>query len=599
MPKQDIVRYSITVGSTKVDPAASSIVSVQTDKTINKIPLARITLHDGDVASHTFPTIDSNDFAIGTAITIEAGYDQELTPIFKGIIVKQTLQAQSNANPQLTIECRDAAYRTTLVRQHGSYAQATDSEAITKILSNYSGIETEIETTTVQHEVLLQQGLTDWDFINLRAEANGKVVVAADGTLAVKEPSTTQSPQETFTYGDNIIALELKMDARSQQEDVMGKVWASASQASEPIQAQEPGESSFGNVRYTDLTQANSQPPTTLCHEGDLAEKEMETLAASLLKMSRMAKIQGKLTVQGTPTLQPDSVVAIEKGAKSFQGNAYVSGVRHKLAGGQMTTELTLGLPNQRYMRKYADIVSLPAAGMIAPAHGLQVGIVRKITEEAQEEQHLYKVLVALPMLHTEPDEGIWCRIATFYASNEAGAFFMPEIGDEVVIGSFNDDPRSSVILGALYSSKNKAPITADKDNTVKTLVSRSKLTLTFDDENKEISLNVPGEEGERTITISDKGSSIEIINGKANKISLGKESVEISSNQDITLSANGAINLLAGKDATLTAGNAVEISGKNVTAKADMKASIQGASSAELVANSTTIVKGSMVKIN
>ncbi|MEL6152993.1 MAG: type VI secretion system tip protein VgrG, partial [Bacteroidota bacterium] len=484
----------------------------------------------------------------------------------------------------LIIECRDIAYQTTLVPQSASFEDTTDSEVISTILSQYrySSEAKTIEKTNVKHETLLLQDTTHWDFINLRAEANGQIVLVTDGTIAIKKPGTKKAVQSghTFTYGQDIVDLALTMDARSQYEDVIGLVWSQEQQAVQDIQAQEPGESSFGQTRYTDLVRATKQIPTILTHEGELAAKEMETLVASQISFSRIAKIQGKITIQGLPSILPDSVIAIAEGAKNFQGKAYVSSVQHKLANGNLQTILTLGLSKQRYMRKYSDIAPLPAAGMLPPAHGLQIGIVKKIVDDPQK---VFRIFVSIPMIHTKPKEGIWCRIASFYASNNVGAFFMPEVGDEVVLGSLSQDPRHRIILGALYSTKKNPPIEADEKNAKKTIALKNGLALTFDDEEESITLQVKTSDEEiQEINISNKTGTIAITNGKANKILLGKQNIEISSQQDIILDAKGAVTIKAGKDAAVKASNAIDIAGNNVSVKANMKAVIEGATSTE-----------------
>lgn len=592
-----VVSFSLTVGGKQLERDAYPIVSLTVDKTINKIPWAKVVIYDGDPAQQEFPIVDSNALTIGSDIIIKAGYDGSEQPIFQGVIVKQAIQARSHAAPVLILDCRDIAYRTTLLPKNVRFVSKgssglKDSQILTEIVGAYRQLTIEAETTTVQHESLAQLEITDWDFINLRAEANGQVVIVEDGKITVKKPITRQSAAFSFTYGVNMNAFEVEMDARQQWQGAEGKVWEPEQQTIQAIQVPEPGECSFGDVGYSQLSSVNQQDPRVLYHSGELAEQEMETLAKSLLTLSRMAKIQGKISTQGLPTAKPGQVIEIAKSARSFQGNAYVTGIRHKITEGSWMTELTLGLPNQRHMCKYSDVAALPVVGTTPPVHGLQIGIVKKIIEDPQT---AYRIFVYLPMVH-KSGEGIWCRIASFYASKEAGAFFMPELEDEVVLGFVNADPCSPVIVGSLYSTKHKPPAKSDKDNATKTFTSKSKLVLTFQDKDKEIIIQTPGK---RVIKISDKKGDIEIVNGSANKIILGKKDVEIFSKQDITLNASRSINIKANSSVALTGTGGVNIKGSNVTVSADMKAAVTGKTSTELTSSGSTVVKGTMVQIN
>ena len=45
-----------------------------------------------------------------------------------------------------------------------------------------------------------------------------------------------------------------------------------------------------------------------------------------------------------------------------------------------------------------------------------------------------FRILVSVPLF--DPNgEGIWARLTNFYSTNGAGIFFLPEVGDEVVLG--------------------------------------------------------------------------------------------------------------------------------------------------------------------
>jgi Rhs element Vgr protein len=588
-----LIDYFIKVGTTEIDKTFP-VFSISVNKTINKIPYAKILLHDGDPAEQAFPISNSNIFEIGKEIEIRLGYQTNLKVVFKGIIIKHALKANDYTNPYLEVYCKDVVYRTALVPQTVSFANVKDNDALNKILGKYgSPIDKNIGKTSIKHEMLAQQDTTDWDFINMRAEANGQVVIIDDGKFTTKKPNSSQTPSHTFTYGVDIYRLELEMDASTQWQQAGGKIWEPDEQKCKSVNASTVGEKSFGATSHSKLAGINKQEAITFIHGGSVTQEEMENFSTGLLELNRLTKIRGQVTVQGTADLKPDSTIKINKGANNFAGNAYVSGVHHRLEAGQWFTDIAVGLPNQRYMRKYADIAGLPAAGMLCPIHGLQIGVVKELEKDPQSN---YRIFVNVPIIH-QPNEGIWCRIASFYASKGIGAFIMPEKEDEVVIGFINDDFRSPVIVGSLYSgSKHQTPIQQDKENNIKALVTRSKLEMTFNDKDKAIVFKTPGG---RTISISDKDGTIEIVNNTANKIILGKQNVEIISNKDIILNAKGSINLQATDSVQIKGNNKVELSGMNVSANATMKASLIGNSSAQVQSSMTTIIKGTMVQIN
>ena len=54
----------------------------------------------------------------------------------------------------------------------------------------------------------------------------------------------------------------------------------------------------------------------------------------------------------------------------------------------------------------------------------------------------------------------LWARVATPFAGANKGAFFLPDVGDEVVVSFVNGDNRYPVILGSLWNGADPAPET-------------------------------------------------------------------------------------------------------------------------------------------
>ncbi|MFN8395712.1 MAG: phage baseplate assembly protein V [Bacteroidia bacterium] len=50
---------------------------------------------------------------------------------------------------------------------------------------------------------------------------------------------------------------------------------------------------------------------------------------------------------------------------------------------------------------------------------------------------------------------------------------FWPEVGDEVIVGFLNDDPRAAIVLGSLYNSPNPPIYPHDAKNPKKGLITK------------------------------------------------------------------------------------------------------------------------------
>ena len=117
--------------------------------------------------------------------------------------------------------------------------------------------------------------------------------------------------------------------------------------------------------------------------------------------------------------------------------------------------------------------------------------------------------------------------------SAAAGSFFIPEIDSQVVVSFISNDPRHPIILGSLYT-KAKEPYTKlKKDNALKAFVSKSKLTLEFDDKDKIITISTPKE---NSIVISEKAKGIIITDQNKNIVKMSDTGIELTSKKNIKM---------------------------------------------------------------
>lgn len=110
-----------------------------------------------------------------------------------------------------------------------------------------------------------------------------------------------------------------------------------------------------------------------------------------------------------------------------------------------------------------------------APMFGLMFAEVRAIRDDGYE-------LTWISGTMTEPSAP--ARVATLMAGDRRGTFFMPEVGDEVIVGFELGNLDRPVILGALWSDQDSPPAQADTGptNNIRTIVSRAGHEITFDD---------------------------------------------------------------------------------------------------------------------
>ncbi len=591
-PQQDsdgVIRLTLFSGGKGVGDDLQ-VVSVQVNRGINRIPYAKIVLMDGDMPNQDFPLSNSKDFQPGAEIKINAGYGQDEQTLFEGIVVKHGIKISGENDARLVIECRDKAVKLTVGRKNANFVDSKDSDIMTKLISG-AGLDAAVTACTTQYKELVQYYATDWDFLLSRAETIGFLVIVEDGKLTVGPPETSGSPALKVAYGVDLHEFHADLDAMTQLASVKGVSWDPKNQAI--VEGQKPPQTlnaqgdldSAALAKVVGLDSFRLQTPTPM-EQGALNDwAEARQIKAGL------SRIRGRMKFQGSAKARLGKLIELEGVGNRFKGNVFVSAVQHSIVEGNWITEVEFGMAPEWFAER-RDLVAPPAAGLLPGVEGLHIGVVKKLDADP-DGQH--KIQVSVPIMQATSD-GVWARLSRFYSSNEFGAFFIPEIGDEVVLGFFNNDPSNPVVLGSLYSSKRKPPYDLTAENNIKALVTRSKLKLEFDDEKKVITLVTPAK---NTIVLSDDGKSILIQDETGNKVELNTGGITLDSPKDIKITAKGKITLDAIGEIGIISKADVKAAGLNINHEAQVGFVAKGNASAELSAAGQTTVKGAMVLIN
>lgn len=568
----DLVTFKIRIDGTEL-PATVQVMNISVEKEINRIPTARLVFTDGDPSGQDFSLSSGEQFLPGKVLEIDAGYHSDEETIFKGIIVKHSLKIRSGYS-LLTVECKDKAVKLTAGRKSKYFLDSKDSDAFEEIIGAY-GVAADVEASSFQHQKLVQYDCTDWDFLVTRAQANGKVVVVDDGKITVKAPDTDQSEVETVAFGATLLDFDAEMDARNQFSKVSSYTWSHANQELVEQEASGPNPTLNGNVTPDDLAAVVGLENLELKFGGTVGDQSVKDWANAKALFNQLAKTRGRVRFQGIPACKPNTTLKLEGVGDRFNGKIYISAVRHEITEGQWTIDAQFGI-NPEWFADTNKINDLPAAGLFGAVHGLQIAIVTQLESDPDGED---RVRIKCPMIDKD-SEGIWARIASLDAGENRGAYFRPEIGDEVIVGFINDNPNEPVILGMLNSSAKPAPIKASDDNHEKGFVTRSEMKFIFNDDKKSVVLETPAG---KKITVDEDAGIIQLEDENSNKLTMNSDGIKIESGKDIILKATGD----------------VKTEGINIEMKAQASLKAEGSASAEVKASGTLTLKGALVQIN
>ncbi len=225
--------------------------------------------------------------------------------------------------------------------------------------------------------------------------------------------------------------------------------------------------------------------------------------------------------------------------------------------------------------------------------YGVVVGVVKDI----KDPKKLGRVKVDFPWMGeaaeavamTSEDErahSYWARIASFMAGSGRGAYFVPEVEDEVLVAFEHGVIERPYVIGALWNKDDPPPeeMDADGKNHIRAIYSRAGHIITFDDNTEEsvAKVTIQSKVGHQmvlddkddkgkielktkaghlitlddaggTITVSDSGGNTIVLDANANSLSIqtgANEEHEVGG--DLTINVSGSATLSASSSVTI-----------------------------------------------
>lgn len=185
--------------------------------------------------------------------------------------------------------------------------------------------------------------------------------------------------------------------------------------------------------------------------------------------------------------------------------------------------------------------MSFPDQARLAEDRNRLYGVYPAVVSDINDPDNQGRVKVRLPWL---PDDGggynVWARLATLMAGADRGAWFIPDVDDEVLVAFEAGDPRRPYVVGALWNGQDAPPERMDGagNNFVKSITSRNGVKVTLDDQDgqEKLILETPG--GQK-VTMQDGPGQVEIRDSNGNSITLDTGGVKIVAAVKVTVQAS------------------------------------------------------------
>lgn len=504
----------------------------------------------------------------------------------------------------------DLCHRLQRARRTRSFENVTDAD-VARQLAEGAGLPVgEVTATDTVHEHLLQANQTDWEFLAQRATEIGFEFGMVDGRFNFGKAATlghSGEPATELAVRGSLLRFEPRVAAANLTPDVEVRVWdpvkATLSTAA-PVQTATHGASAAGRKDLSEVAalfskggdQAPGNDPSTQTGQ-DLgpapsptayvvsglpvagAEATASALAASV--GGTFAEADGDAI--GDPAIRPGATVKVTGVPERFPATWLVTHARHvfDLTEHGYHTEFTAGGANDR------SLLGLASAGGGNPLRipGLVCGIVDDIGDK---ENHA-RVRLTLPWLSTHVSTD-WAPVVQFGAGKRSGAMFLPEVGDEVLVGFEFGDPRRPYVLGGVVNEKSQYDLGgtavkqgaggADTSVARRGFVSASGNRLVFHDEMGE---DPKPQQSQITLGTADGvfGLAIDVVQGTleltcapsspSGQLTIkcgeaGVVNIQTGQGGSVTIDGGDSLTLKSASSVTVQSQGTVSVSGQSIT---------------------------------
>ncbi|WP_440974363.1 phage baseplate assembly protein V [Pseudomonas koreensis] len=428
----------------KALPNAVRVITLEILHGVNQVPEARVLLRSEELCAG-----DAFLCRPGTSVKFSYGHKPS-TLTFEGEVTRQDLSVEAN-HIEYRLVIRHTLQRLQLNRRSRIFAaHSTEQQVLTQVLGTHT-VQFELGEQ-LNHAQMVQFDCSDWQFLQARLRATGAWMMVKEQTISIRRPQVTKADHifKGRGKGGNLLVerMDWKFNNTHLAHDVMATSWDITEQQPQKTRS---GGADIGSGALAASELATNAGPWELTHSQPLPERELHGLASSNLLGKRAAAVQGDVVVEGGIHYAVGQTIAFEGFGNAIDGKALISAVKHVIkatAGAELAWRTTLSIG-------HVDWHSIQSA-VIPTAPGLHVGKVTAYPNKQASVDQADLIQVKLPVLGEHAL--LWARFSSPSASVNSGQCLYPEIGDEVVLGFFEDDPRYPIILGSMFNPHSKAP---------------------------------------------------------------------------------------------------------------------------------------------
>ena len=508
----------------------SSFISLQIEQNIGKHHRFQTSVELETGSNRYVHNINSSKDWLGESIVVKAANK----PIFVGVVTNVQLHREGSDFGCIIVSGYSATYRMETAHSCFSWNDTTIGNVVKKLCAE-AKVQLELNPAFKENkDYICQYEESDFDFIRRLAHQYQEWMYFDGTKLIFGKPRKLADPI-ILEYGTTLSSLDIGLQTLARSE----QVFSYHSGADREMQRMTP-DLAYGHDKLSgDAFRASlgmfSKPARQ--HALPRISDESELINYMGRKQAAETAETHYITAESqVPTLRVGSVVSLYSSflervgniSKESLGNFIIIEITHEVSQGSYYKNRFKAIP--------ATIKALPSPKVRMPLAETQMATVLSNADP----QGKGRVRVRMNW-QTDGMQTSWVRVMTpdggssKDVKSNRGFVFIPEVGDQVLLGFRHGDPARPYVMGSLFNGTTGRG--GLEDNHKKSLITRSGHTLSFND-------NV---NGDWSIIIKDVAGNRICLNS-ANR------TINISAIEEINLTSKN-INIKAKENVTITAG--------------------------------------------
>jgi len=539
---------------------------------------------------------------IGEQITINTsvleGLGNFTDSVFTGIVteISNNLGNQGNKN-RITIK----GYSPTILTDNSpnctSYIQKPLSEIVKDVLSDYpvNLLKKQIQpTNSTSLPYTVQYNETDFGFLNRLAHINGEWFYY-NGTSLIFGQEATDSVN--LAYGYDLHEFNLSVSINNPKFTFLSNDYLQNQEEKYDSSSVEIGMNGLNGAALLKAEKVFTKTPTSM-HNQYFSERQTKHELEQKTTIQKKAKVGKMVVLKGSsdnPGLKVGGVISIQdqlqNGPQPF-GEYRITSISHQCNSMGHYTNSFEAVPVAVLVPPYSNT-------SVYPRSESQSAIVI----DNKDPEGLKRLKVQFTWQKSSGEVTPWIRMVTPHAGNEKGFYFVPEIGEEVMIDFEGGNAEKPFIIGTRFNSQQKSSF-YDKDNNIKAIQSRSGHLIKLDDKNGNETITITDKKGNQ-ILIDTENENITVsaletmtFNAKNMVMNVG-ENIQVNAGKNISASAGENISESAGQSINSNAGANIGLTAQSsFSATGSQTAALKGGSGVSIGGNNISVNGGSSIKI-